>query len=532
MTLVPRLRGRPRIRTDLQSTTSSTTSTTPRRSRPISKPYLSQQHDQPKQTDPHIFSEKTDVEWVLRGGTQARNIAAAARAASKLHEIHPTPPSSPPPPHRRSVRRPRHISDHVDPSASRRVQFTRSSRPPPLDPDSISRSEPRSDSARAGRTVSNHAFYDPDVDHHWRLPIGKPLRRADLLRVETERRAADMPPAPGATTDDQRPTRWSNETVSETDVRILRANAFQTDRSDRRGLPSAWRTEDGNGGRPRDRTANRIGGGARWRGLLARKDLVDGKADAYAYTVDSGGEHELSPRSSLDIEEANSLYSWDEPPSTSVRGWRSNHSLSYRPRPNERPRHIRVIGRQKCINDLTDIVDASNEPCVSYDRQIFDPASKLWTYVEASQPSSSPWELRTVGSPVTCSVSGTEEAVSSASGRHAAPASAQSTLASSQPASGTVSIRPPTPSAPLQVARRESSPTRRRNSSPTRSFAPVDSQQQAELMFMATRDQWLGYSKKSVYGPANLEAVIFASEMDDEEEARRRQSEEVLASMA
>lgn len=278
----------------------------------------------------------------------------------------------------------------------------------------------------------------------------------------------------------------------------------------------------------RDRTAKNIGGGARWRGLLARKDLVDGKADAYVYAVESG-DHELSPRSSLDIEEANSLYSWDEPPSTSVRGWRSNHSLSYRPRPNERPRHIRVIGRQDCINDLTDIVDASNEPCVSYDRQIFDPVSKLWTYVGASQPSSSPWELRTVGSPVTCSVSGTEEAVSSAGGRHI-PRSRVSTLASSQPASETRDIA--NGAAADETVRREGVTGLRRNSgSPTRSFAPVDSQQQAELMFMATRDMWLGYSKKSVYGPANLEAVIFASEMDDEVEARR-QSEEVLARMA
>lgn len=253
---------------------------------------------------------------------------------------------------------------------------------------------------------AGHAFYDIEFDQNWRLPMRKNWR--GLLHGgggEGERGKGGE--------ERERPTRWSDGTASEGDMKVLRTSAFPEDRSDRKDSATAWREETGSG-RPRDRQGGRIGGGARWRGLKARNELMDATTNGFASET---GEHDLSPRSSLDIEEARSLYSWEEPPSASVRGWRSNHSLSYRPKPNDRSRLIRDIGRQKCINDLTDIVDASNEPCVSYDRQIFDRVSKLWTYVEASQPSSSPWELRTVASPVTWSVSGTEEALSSTGGR-------------------------------------------------------------------------------------------------------------------
>lgn len=253
---------------------------------------------------------------------------------------------------------------------------------------------------------ADHAFYDIEVDHNWRLPVGKNWR--GLMHG-----AGDEGAEGNGGEEKEKPTRWSNGATSEGDVRVLRTSAFPGDRSDRKDLAAAWR-EEGGSGRPRDRQGGRIGGGARWKGLKARNALVEASINGFASET---GEHDLSPRSSLDIEEARSLYSWEEPPSASVRGWRSNHSLSYRPKPNDRPRRIREIGRQKCINDMTDIVDASNEPYVSYDRQIFDRVSKLWTYVEASQPSSSPWELRTVASPVTWSVSGTEEAVSSTGGR-------------------------------------------------------------------------------------------------------------------
>lgn len=56
------------------------------------------------------------------------------------------------------------------------------------------------------------------------------------------------------------------------------------------------------------------------------------------------------------------------------------------------------------MNDISHIVDAANSPCISYDRQIFDPVSKLWRYVEADPPSGSRWELggpNSLGSPVT-----------------------------------------------------------------------------------------------------------------------------------
>lgn len=485
-----------------------------------------------------FFNEQTEAAWILRGaGCDRRVVQLAVEGAAdtderqgeeeekeehnvedkKASELGPSKPEEPVrsvssevtallQPRRKGPRTPsapmdsRHregrskIESRKPPlhGKDRRVQFKRGRRR-----DGPLSDEPRHDANPASSSENDkHSWYDPDVDHHWRLPIGKPLRRADLVSNLPEK-YNERDPA----------TRWSTGTASEADIRV-RGNVFQADRSDRRGMPTAWR-DDGPVVRPRDRSGKRIGNsGARWRGLMARKDLVDGKADAFCVdTADKS--HDLSPRSSLDIEEATSLYSWDEPPSTSVRGWRSNHSLSYRPQPDRRPRNIRAIGRQRCINDLTNIVDASNEPCVSYDRQIFDPVSKLWTYVEACQPSSSPWELRAVGSPVTCSVSGTEEAVSTGGrGATPTPASAANSLVVNAPS--------PTPPVPPKQS------TQRRNSSPA--FAAITSAREAKRAFMATRDLWLGTTRKSVYGPANLEAVIFASEMDDVEEGILRRA--------
>lgn len=407
-----------------------------------------------------FFNDRTEHEWVLRGGQPTR--IAIARIVADIRTPAPPPRAR----HRSELGIPRHTEE-----PPRRV-LSAASGPAPRHLDRRShlrrrrpRPEPRSDGiVRPGQP---HAFYDTEVDHHWRLPIGKTLRRADIVS-------------------DPRPTRWRHGPASEGDARAR--GAFQVDRTDRRDIPAVW---------GRGRTA-------RWRGLLARKDLVDGAGEALQNCSENGDE--LSPRSSFDIEEANSLYSWDEPPSTSVRGWRSNHSLSFRPKKNERPRHIRLIGRQKCINDLTNIVDASCEPCVSYDRQIFDPVSKLWTYVEASQPSSSPWELpsqpssspwdmRAVGSPVTCSVSGTEEPLSGGARSRALAMKTDAAAQRGKPAEAAAFRRKP-------------------------------SVEDTERAFMASRDQWLGYSRKSVYGPANLEAVIFASEIDEEveESGRRRET--------
>lgn len=471
-----------------------------------------------------FFNERTEDEWILRGGLAAQQVAKRAVAVAREADV--VPPHGPRSRGRSELGIPRHTEEpprrvlsNASGSASaargvdRRVQFRRSRAARRLDAEPTSEEIGVTD----GPASLTHAFYDTEVDHHWRLPIGKPLRRADIVSNMRDWR------------EESRPTRWSTGTASEGDTRVLRGNAFQVDRTDRRDMPLAWPEEPGS--RPRDRTGGRIGGGARWRGLLARKDLVDVTKEAYQNNSENG-DHDISPRSSFDIEEANSLYSWDEPPSTSVRGWRSNHSLSFRPKPNDRPRHIRVIGRQKCINDLTDIVDASCEPCVSYDRQIFDPVSKLWTYVEASQPSSSPWELpsqpssspwdlRTVGSPVTCSVSGTEEALSSGGTRGRAPASVGA-LASLPSMAGASHAIPLVPAAPLPGRQRH---LRGSSPSPTQ-FIRVPSAEEAQRAFMASRDQWLGYTKQSIYGPANLEAVIFASEIDEsvEESAARRLS--------
>lgn len=433
---------------------------------------------------------------------------------------------------------------------------------------------------------SKHHSIDSHTDHHWRIPLLRSPRKLRILSSDDHVRSTLVNSAH---------TPWSHPTPEHSDLRPSadrRAPITPTQlpsgnnhhphhRSDRRTNTQthSWR-EDVPHSSARDRVAKRlVNNGARWRGLLARKDLVDVKADAYC----TESNEDITPRSSFDIEEATSFYSWDaDPPSTSVRGWRSNHSLSYRPKPNDRPRHIRVIGRQCCINDLTDIVDASNEPCVSYDRQIFDPVSKLWTYVEASQPSSSPWELRTVGSPVTCSVSGTEEAVSTIgrgtivglrSGSGSTEASVRQATVSNPrpsppppPSAGHLlnmkfseqkqseniprPARSPSQSIILDVStssqtsqseqssdverlddavhmssmngEHEPTSTKRRNSSPP--IAVFSGDEEARRLFMTAREKWLGYSRKSIYGPANLEAVIFASELDDAEAGALRRA--------
>lgn len=392
-----------------------------------------------------------------------------------------------------------HLRPLHNSARDRRVQFRRArNKDAPLS-DTV-------DNPAAPLSSEKYAWYDPEVDHHWRLPIGRPLRTPHPIPSD----AAPMAPPSHRCDGSDSTLPYSNGTASEGDVRLARGNSFHPDRSDRRLMSNNARREDSSL-RPRDRSGKRIGNrGARWRGLMARKDLVDGTADAYC--IDTNDKlHDISPRSSLDIEEATSLFSWDEPPSTSVRGWRSNHSLSYRPQPDRRPRLIKDIGRQRCINDLTNIVVASNEPYVSYDRQIFDPVSKLWTYVEASQPSSSPWELRAVGSPVTCSVSGTDDCVNSS---RVAPASASTCPDVSAPP-------PAVPAASAAAAVSEC--TKRRNSSPG-GLAAITSALEAKRAFMASRDLWLGTTRKSVYGPANLEAVIFASEIDDAEEGILRRA--------
>lgn len=468
------------------------------------------------------FNDRTEVEWVLRGGLVTKVAAkkAVEKAGMSPKDIIQTD-LKPALVNRRS-RKPSELGmprlTHETPSGdttlgARRRKLRRRGR--------RGESWEYGISGRRHEISGAHEFYDVEFDQNWRIPLGK---------------GDPQEPKEG------KGNRWSMGTASEGDMRSLRGNAFQADRSDRRRFQGTYR-EEACSGRPRDRPGGRIGGGARWRGLIARKDLVDSSTNGFA--SDSGGACEdLSPRSSLDIEEANSLWSWDEPPSTSVRGWKSNHSLSYKPKPNDRPRLISDIGRQKCINDLTDIVDASNEPCVSYDRQIFDRVSKLWTYVDKREPLSSPWELRTVSSPVTWSVSGTEEGVSMRG-----TTSMSVGAATSAPSLGIHSIPTSAPPSVPSVAvvtdrrletavteigieedlethelnrRKTLSPKRRSNASlhgtSHGTSRIIPSAEEATRAFMATRNKWLGYSRKSVYGPANLEAVIFASEMDDAQE--------------
>ena len=103
--------------------------------------------------------------------------------------------------------------------------------------------------------------------------------------------------------------------------------------------------------------------------------------------------------------------------------------------------------------------------------------------------------MRAVGSPVTCSVSGTEEPLSGGARSRALAMKTDAAAQRGKPAEAAAFRRKP-------------------------------SVEDTERAFMASRDQWLGYSRKSVYGPANLEAVIFASEIDEEveESGRRRET--------
>lgn len=513
---------------------------TPRRSRPS--------------TSNTIFQHPPDS-WLHKRAEVVRvDPPSCADLQAALNHVANNVDSGTLPPRRRNVRTPSTPSDsrweekrpfESRRVANRRIYFRRSRRREVSSASGTTTTSGCSDSKQR-LTIANeqepfetdrHIFYDPDVDCHWRLDPARRIHCDDLFAYC---RSKD-----GSTSEQL--TRWSTGLVGDSGYLGSR-----TAGSSRTGLRAQSRhvSLDRNENRElsRDRSGKRIGNsGARWRGLMARKDLVDGKADITS-TDTNVDWNDLSPRSSLEIEEATSLSSWDDPPSTFVREWRSNHSLSFRPRPNARPRHIRVIGRQRCINDMTDIVDASNEACVSYDRQLFDPVSKLWTYVEASQPSSSPWELRTVGSPVTCSVSGTDDALSTGARvphpSSSAPASSQASTAQTPPppdvpvitqsngqrerasrprqTSSEFTLRTMQNSQHTNVRQALAKASLRRNSSP--GVAEDTDAGQVRSAFDATRDQWLGYSRKSVYGPANLEAVIFASELDDAQEVILRRA--------
>lgn len=303
------------------------------------------------------------------------------------------------------------------------------------------------------------------------------------------------------------------------------------------------RPEDRSGDAPGSATSGKRGGGcgARWRGLLARRDLVDDKDDA-EFSCAESAEH--SPRSSFDIDEAPSFYSWDEPQSHSLRSWRSNKSLKYRPRRHARPRRIACIGRQACLDDLTEIVDAANEPCVSYDRQIFDPARKVWTYVEASQPTSSQWELGTtdeptachspVDSPVTCySVAGTEDTISSThhqlsrvprpdETRGGVPAQLPELVAlpPRRESEALAAVPRPRPAAPSELAALPPRPEPETLAAvpalgptgPSHHYpAPFPLRRRTSSSEIARR----GYSRTDNLGPAVFEEIITASELDD-----------------
>lgn len=546
---------------------------------------------------------------------------SATRPSPSFSQLPPSPSPTASPPRSRQTPPPTPILRHRRPR-DRSVHIPRVRRhAPPPPPTPRSSTDDVVHSGRSAFGIHNGNHYEDLAESPRRKPFLRPPRRLRFRISDDFSKNSTNANAPG----DQTP--WSHPTPDVSADSVSRPSADrppahpphhpQVLRSDRRYGSPSWRDDPPTA---RDRVAKKLASnGARWRGLLARKDLVDGKADAYC----TESNEDITPRSSLDIEEATieeapSIYSWDDPPSVSVRGWRSNNSLSYRPKREERPRHIRVIGRQNCFNDLTDIVEASNEPCVSYDRQIFDPVSKLWTYVEASLPSSSPWELRAMGSPVTCSVSGTEEGVSTIGrGISAPPTTTAFSVSDILAQDGITSSPPPEPSLlapprgdqarnghsirnavrnshtdtcrvsskpsgkPLflnpkldaidvedsedsedtedaedvfcdeggddtdlnaqaaivaataaaaaaaaaaavdahQVAMCTEGPAKRRNSSPACALLNGQDGEVSNKAYMIAREQWLGYSRKSVYGPANLEAVILASEI--EEGARR-----------
>lgn len=99
---------------------------------------------------------------------------------------------------------------------------------------------------------------------------------------------------------------------------------------------------------------------------------------------------------SLELDEMMSADLNAEPESyASPRSWRdSSSSRTFRPRHHE-PRALSSIGRQHCLpqRELSDIIDRANENPRSFDRQIYESATKSFRYVEGRDSAGSPWEL-------------------------------------------------------------------------------------------------------------------------------------------
>jgi hypothetical protein len=88
----------------------------------------------------------------------------------------------------------------------------------------------------------------------------------------------------------------------------------------------------------------------------------------------------------------------DELPSfASLRNWRENNSRSFRPRTERPPRALATVGRQHCLSEreLSDIIDAANTSVRSFDRQLYNPVSNDWKYVEGRDQTKSRWRLPT-----------------------------------------------------------------------------------------------------------------------------------------
>jgi hypothetical protein len=88
----------------------------------------------------------------------------------------------------------------------------------------------------------------------------------------------------------------------------------------------------------------------------------------------------------------------DELPSfASLRNWRENNSRSFRPRTERPPRALASVGRQYCLSEreLSDIIDAANTSVRSFDRQLYNPVSNDWKYVEGRDQTKSRWRLPT-----------------------------------------------------------------------------------------------------------------------------------------
>jgi hypothetical protein len=81
----------------------------------------------------------------------------------------------------------------------------------------------------------------------------------------------------------------------------------------------------------------------------------------------------------------------------SLRSWRENNSRSFRPRTECPPRALATVGRQHCLSEreLSDIIDAANTSVRSFDRQLYDPVSNDWKYVEGRDHAKSRWKLPT-----------------------------------------------------------------------------------------------------------------------------------------